>query len=119
MAVDAASAVAAGSDAATPFVFFLCACCATVTGLLLAAIDNGEVKDSGGYSPAAHVGACADSADALFAGLSADGGGLGFFEPLWKLFSPDGAFWTLVTSGVSGLVSAAGSWSLPRVWGDR
>mmetsp|Transcript_131469 Transcript_131469/g.327846 ORF Transcript_131469/g.327846 Transcript_131469/m.327846 type:complete len:1091 (+) Transcript_131469:70-3342(+) len=95
--------------AAQPLVFWVCALSATVAGLLLAALDTHEVKDSGGHSPAAHIVSCADSADKLFAGLSADGAGLGLLEPLWRLLTPDGALWTLLTLGISGLVASAGN----------
>lgn len=93
--------------AAQPATFCLCAFAATISGLFLALLDRNDVKDTGGNSPTAHILSCADSADQLFAGISADGAGLGLLEPMWKLFTPDGALWTILTSGVFGLATAA------------
>lgn len=94
-------------------IFYLVVSTATLGGLLMALLDKSEAKE-GGYSPAAHIGSCADSKDILFAGLSADGAGLGLLEPLWKLLTPDGAGMTFLSLGFSGIVGAI-SWVLAAV----
>jgi len=90
-----------------PSLFWLCAFLAAGTGAFLAFVDDSEPK-VGGSGPTAHLSDCADSADKLFAGLACDGVGLGLLEPLWRLFTPDGALWTLLTLGLGGLAASAG-----------
>mmetsp|Transcript_28644 Transcript_28644/g.62633 ORF Transcript_28644/g.62633 Transcript_28644/m.62633 type:complete len:1106 (+) Transcript_28644:84-3401(+) len=103
---------------AEPLLFWLCALLATSLGTLLALLETSELKDHG-TNPTSHLGDCADSADLLFSDLLGDGPGLGLLEPLWRLFTPDGALWTLLTGwsprdhaeslGLGGLVSAGGA----------
>lgn len=106
--------MAAVSDAAS---FYWCfALVATLLGIALALLDDSKRPTNAGFSPASHVADCADSAEMLISGLFDDAPGLGLLEPLWRLFTPEGALWTLLTGwsprdskeslGFSGLISA-------------
>eukprot|EP00913_Durusdinium_trenchii_P010478 g9824.t1 len=98
--------------------FLVCCLLIAVFGFLLAHLE-GDPK--GGYSnaPTSHLHECADSADLLFSDLFSDGTGLGPLEPLWRLFTLEGALWTLLTGwdprdhasslGLSGMLEALGS----------
>ena len=97
-------------------------CCATIAfvGFLLALVEESP-KAGSGYSnaPTSHLLECADSTDLLFSDLFSDGTGLGLLEPLWRLFTPEGALWTLLTGwdprdhasslGLSGMLDAVAS----------
>jgi len=98
--------------------FLACCFLIAVLGFLLAHLE-GDPK--GGYSnaPTSHLHECADSADLLFSDLFSDGTGLGPLEPLWRLFTFEGALWTLLTGwdprdhasslGLGGMLEALGS----------
>lgn len=98
--------------------FLACCFLIAVLGFLLAHLE-GDPK--GGYSnaPTSHLHECADSADLLFSDLFSDGTGLGPLEPLWRLFTFEGALWTLLTGwdprdhasslGLHGMLEALGS----------
>lgn len=116
----AGGATTSAMSLATPSMYWACALLATGLGASLALLDLDEVKKgSSGNSPAAHVSECADSADLLLSDMFGDGAGLGLLEPLWRLFTPDGALWTLLTGwaprdsashlGLAGLLAAIGS----------
>ena len=87
-------------------------------GFLLALMEE---SPKAGYSnaPTSHLMECADSTDLLFSDLFSDGTGLGLLEPLWRLFTPEGALWTLLTGwdprdhasslGLSGMLEAVAS----------
>jgi len=100
---------------ADPGLFWLCALCAAVVGVLMALLD--DVKPVEGGNPTSHLGECADHTDALFADYFGSGAGLGVLEPMWRLFTPDGLLWTLLTGwyprdeagslGLGGLAAAA------------
>jgi len=107
--------------AASPWgVGLFLACCATIAfvGFLLALMEE---SPKAGYSnaPTSHLMECADSTDLLFSDLFSDGTGLGLLEPLWRLFTPEGALWTLLTGwdprdhasslGLSGMLEAVAS----------
>jgi len=98
--------------------FWLCLLFAVCLGMVLVMLDNTERKD-GGSNPISHLSDCKDTTDALFADLLSEGVGLGLLEPMWRLCTPEGALWTLMTGwsprdkagslGLGGLASAAGS----------
>ena len=89
-------------------------------GFLLALVEESP-KAGAGYSnaPTSHLMECADSTDLLFSDLFSDGTGLGPLEPLWRLFTVEGASWTLLTGwdprdhasslGFSGMLDAVAS----------
>ncbi|CAE7344771.1 LCB2b [Symbiodinium necroappetens] len=95
-------------------------CCAAIAfvGFLLALMEE---SPKAGYSnaPTSHLMECADSTDLLFSDLFSDGTGLGLLEPLWRLFTPEGALWTLLTGwdprdhasslGLTGMLEAVAS----------
>ncbi|CAK0891542.1 unnamed protein product [Prorocentrum cordatum] len=101
---------------ADPGLFWPCALLAGALGVLMAMLD--DVKPVEGGNPTSHLGECADHADALFADYLGSGVGLGVLEPMWRLFTPDGLLWTLLTGwyprdeagalGLGGLAAAAG-----------
>jgi len=103
----------------SPTLFFACCAVAALVGLCLAMLDDPEQKGGHGNAPTSHLHDCADSADMLFSDLFSDGGGLGLLEPLWRLFTPEGALWTLLTGwnprdnakslGLAGIFEAVGS----------
>jgi len=98
--------------------FWACAVAATMVGMFLAMMDGSD-KVSHSNAPTSHLVECADSVDVCFKDMFEDGVGLGLLEPLWRLFSPEGVLWTLLTGwsprdsadslGLSGLLSAIGS----------
>lgn len=103
----------------TPSMYWSFAVAASVGGASLAFLDDGSASSGSGYSPAAHVGACRDCTEVMMSDLFVDGTGLGLLEPLWRLCTPEGALWTLLTGwsprdntnslGLSGLLQAVGS----------
>ena len=103
-----------------PEVGLFLTCCAAIAfvGFLLALMEE---SPKAGYSnaPTSHLMECADSTDLLFSDLFSDGTGLGLLEPLWRLFTPEGALWTLLTGwdprdhasslGLTGMLEAVAS----------
>ncbi|CAJ1348955.1 unnamed protein product [Effrenium voratum] len=115
--LDAAVEQAAG-DGPAGGLFLACCLLIACMGFVLASLED---SNKGGYSnaPTSHLHECADSADLLFSDLFSDGTGLGLLEPLWRLFTPEGALWTLLTGwdprdhasslGFSGMLEAVAS----------
>eukprot|EP00933_Yihiella_yeosuensis_P084694 TRINITY_DN9930_c1_g1_i1.p1 TRINITY_DN9930_c1_g1~~TRINITY_DN9930_c1_g1_i1.p1 ORF type:complete len:1108 (-),score=292.69 TRINITY_DN9930_c1_g1_i1:139-3462(-) len=118
MAGAAAAATTEAAMTGSPMFFWTCIMGAAVAGLFLAYFDANDPK-SNGNAPIAHIAECADSADIFFSDLFADGAGLGLLEPLWRLFTPDGALWTMLTGwsprddashlGLRGILAAIGA----------
>jgi serine palmitoyltransferase len=114
-----AAAVNGAAALASPFQFWVCIMGAAIVGLCMAFLDKTDSKGGNGSAPISHLQECADSADLLFSDLFADGAGLGVLEPLWRLFTPDGALWTLLTGwsprdhasslGLNGILAAIAS----------
>merc|ERR1719174_239550 len=104
----------ADAGTSTESLFWLCTLFATLLGILLACLDDSELKGRG-RSPISHLDDSVTVADALFS----EGVGLGVLEPLWRICTVDGVLWTLSRGwsprdqanalGFGGLLAAIGS----------